>query len=255
MSELRRNAFKAALAEGRRQIGLWTMLPDPYVTEVLADTGFDWLLIDTEHSPNDLRTVMGQLQAAKAAKASVVVRVRAMETALIKQYLDVGAQTILVPMVNSAAEARAAVAAVRYPPAGIRGLAGATRASDFGRVPGFAKRANAEVGLVVQVETVAAVAAIEEIAAVEGVDGIFVGPGDLAASLGYPGEPAHPEVMKVVEAAIGRIGAAGKPAGFLTANEEIARQVLGWGAVFVAVGIDLTMLMQGATALAGRFKG
>jgi 4-hydroxy-2-oxoheptanedioate aldolase len=255
VSALPPNRFKAALAAGRQQIGLWSVMPDPYVTEILAAAGFDWIVLDTEHSPNDLRTVMAQLQAAKGSDTSFVVRVRWNDAALIKQYLDVGAQTILVPMVNTADEARAAVAAVRYPPEGIRGVAAATRATGFGRIAGYARHANAEVGLLVQVETRAALDNIEAIAAVEGVDGIFVGPGDLAASFGYAGEPLHPQMLPVLEDAVRRIRAAGKPPGILTTSEEFARTAIGWGTLFTAVGSDLPLLLNGATGLATRFRG
>jgi 4-hydroxy-2-oxoheptanedioate aldolase len=255
MTELPKNRFKAALAAGQQQIGLWSMLPDAYVTEIIAGCGFDWVLLDTEHSPNDLRTVTHQLQAAKGSASSIVVRVRWNDAPLIKQYLDAGAQTILVPMVNTAEEAAAAVRAVRYPPDGIRGVAAMTRASDFARIPSYAKRANAEIGLLVQVETREALDQIEAIAAVEGVDGIFIGPGDLAASLGFAGEPMHPEVTPVIEDAVKRIRTAGKPAGILTMNEDFARQAIDWGTLFTAVGADMTLLVTGANGLARRFLG
>ncbi|HMA16759.1 MAG TPA: aldolase/citrate lyase family protein, partial [Kiloniellaceae bacterium] len=179
--ELPANTFKRAILAGRQQVGLWCMIPGSFVTEALAGAGFDWLLLDTEHSPADVLTVLPQLQAAAAYDVATVVRPAANDPVLIKRLLDCGAQSLLIPYVQSAEEARAAVAAVRDPPAGIRGVAGLTRASRFGRVAGYAKRAEQELCVLVQVETKRSLDAIEEIAAVEGVDGIFIGPGDLSA--------------------------------------------------------------------------
>ena len=219
------NHFKQALLEGRQQIGLWCSLPGPYVAEAMAGSGFDWMLFDTEHSPGDPVTVLAQLQAVAPYPVSPVVRPASNDAVLIKRFLDIGAQTLLIPYVQNVAEAKAAVAAMRYPPAGIRGVAASTRATRFGRVADYGKRAHEQLCLLVQVETRAALDQLEGIANVDGVDGVFIGPGDLAASLGHVGAPGHPEVQSAIEDAIGRIRACGKPAGILTAGPRL-RQTL-----------------------------
>jgi 4-hydroxy-2-oxoheptanedioate aldolase len=252
--KLPENQFKRAILEGRQQIGLWCSLPGPYVAEAVAGSGFDWLLFDTEHSPGDPLTVLAQLQAVAPYEVSAVVRPASNDTVLIKRFLDLGAQTLLIPYVQSAEEARAAVAAVRYPPEGVRGVSAVTRATRFGRVEGYAKRAAEELCLLVQVETQEALNAIEEIAAVDGVDGIFVGPGDLAASLGYAGQLMHPTVVAAVEDAIRRIKATGKPAGILTPDNAFAARCIELGTLFTAVGVDAAMLARGTEKLAAQFK-
>jgi 4-hydroxy-2-oxoheptanedioate aldolase len=252
--ELPRNGFKRALAEGRPQIGLWCTLPGGYVAEVLAGAGFDWLLFDTEHSPSDPIAVLEQLRAAAAYPVSCVVRAAWNDAVLIKRFLDVGAQTLLLPYVQDAGEARAAVAAMRYPPRGVRGVSSISRATRFGRVADYARRAEEELCLLVQVETVEALGQIEAIAGVDGVDGIFVGPADLAASMGHPGAAGHPEVVAAIEDALRRIRRAGKPAGILTPDREFARRSLELGAGFVAVGVDTGLLVAAAEGLAGTFR-
>ena len=252
--DLPRNEFKRALIEGRQQIGLWCTLPDPSLAELLAGCGYDWLLLDTEHSPADPITVLAQLQAVAPYPGTAVVRPASNDTVLIKRFLDVGAQTLLIPYVESAEEARRAVSAMRYPPAGVRGVAGITRATRFGRVSDYTRRASEELCLLVQVETAAALSALEEIAAVDGVDGVFIGPADLAASLGHPGNPGHPDVKAAIEDAIARIQAAGKPAGILTTDEAFARRCMELGTRFTAVGVDLAVLIQASEALLGRFR-
>ncbi|MFH6787075.1 MULTISPECIES: 4-hydroxy-2-oxoheptanedioate aldolase [Methylobacterium] len=248
------NRFKRALREERQQIGLWCSLPGSYAAEAVAGSGYDWLLFDTEHSPGDPLTVLAQLQAVAPYPVSAVVRPAANDTVLIKRFLDLGAQTLLIPYVQDADEARAAVAATRYPPEGLRGVSGLTRATRFGRVPGYAKRAAEEICLLVQVETQAALDRLEEICAVEGVDGVFVGPADLAASLGHVGEPGHPEVVAAVEDAVRRIRAAGKPAGILTPDPTFAKTCIDLGTTFTAVAIDVGVLARGTEALASQFK-
>lgn len=248
------NPFKGALRAGRAQIGLWSSLSSNYVVEVTAGAGFDWLLIDTEHSPNDLESTLAQLQAAAAYPTHAIVRVPWNDMVVIKRYLDVGAQSLLVPFVQNAEEARAAVAATRYPPAGGRGVAGTTRATRFGRVKDYARRAHEELCVLVQVETQTALDQIEAICAVDGVDGVFIGPADLHASLGYLGETANPAVLPRIEDAIRRIAAGGKAAGILTADEKLARRYLELGALFVAVGADVGILARGADALAAKFR-
>lgn len=247
------NAFKRALAAGRTQIGLWSSLASNYTVEVIAGAGFDWILLDMEHSPNDLESLLAQLQAAAPYPTEAVVRVPWNDMVTIKRVLDVGAQSLLVPYVCSAEEARAAVAATRYPPAGVRGVAGTTRATRFGRIKDYARRAHEEICVLVQVETKAALDQLEAICAVEGVDGVFIGPADLHASLGYPGETANPAVLPVIEQAMRRIRACGKAPGYLSPVEADARRMLAAGAQFVAVGSDVALLARGAEALRARF--
>lgn len=253
--DLPRNDFKRAIAAGRQQIGLWCTLPSAFTAEALAGCGFDWLLLDTEHSPGDPLTVLAQLQAVAAYPTHPVVRPAANDPVLIKRILDAGAQTLLIPQVQNVDEARAAVAAMRYPPRGIRGVAGFTRATRFGAVPGYATRAEEELCLLIQVETKSALADIEAIAALDGVDGIFIGPADLAASLGHPGEPDHPEVTAAIEQAIDRIRTAGKPPGILSLDRDFVRRCMDLGTVFTAVDVDAAILLRQARAIAREFKG
>ena len=253
--ELIRNAFKAALAEGRLQIGLWSSLCSNIAADAVCDSGFDWLLLDTEHSPNELPGLLSQLQAIRGGTASAVVRPAWNDPVLFKRILDIGAQSLLVPYVQNAAEAASAVAATRYPPAGIRGVTASGRASRYGRVKDYLKNAGSEICLIVQVETGDALDRLEAIGRVEGVDGVFIGPGDLAASLGHIGDPGHEEVQSAIKDAAKRLKAIGKPAGILTVNEDEARRYIDWGFAFVAVGIDLGLLTRSADALASRFKG
>jgi 4-hydroxy-2-oxoheptanedioate aldolase len=252
--ELVHNNFKKAIAEGRVQIGLWSSLCSNIGAEVLADAGFDWILLDGEHSPNDVPSTMSQMQALVGGTASPIVRPAWNDAVMIKRILDIGAQSILVPYVQNAEEAKRAVAAVRYPPAGIRGVASSTRANHYGRVNNYLKLADSEICLLVQVETRPALGELEAIARVEGVDGVFIGPSDLAASLGHIGNPAHPEVQAALEDAVKRLKAVGKAAGILTLSEEEARRYIGWGYTFVAVGSDIGLLGRGADALAKKFK-
>jgi 2-keto-3-deoxy-L-rhamnonate aldolase RhmA len=253
--ELPRNAFKHAIAQGRLQVGLWSSLCSNIAADIVSDSGFDWILLDTEHSPNEVPDVLGQLQAAERGSASLIVRPAWNDAVLIKRVLDIGAQSVLVPYVQNVEEARRAVAAVRYPTAGIRGVAAAARASRYGRIPGYLKKADAEICLLVQVETRTALDQLEAIAGVEGVDGVFIGPSDLSASFGHIGNPQHPEMQKLLQDSVERLRKVGKAAGILTTNEEEARRYIGWGYVFVAVGSDVGLLARGADALAKRFKG
>jgi 4-hydroxy-2-oxoheptanedioate aldolase len=248
------NHFKRALREGRQQIGLWCSLPGSYAAEAVAGSGYDWLLFDTEHSPGDPLTVLAQLQAVAPYDVSAVVRPASNDTVLIKRFLDLGAQTLLIPYVQNAQEARAAVAAMRYPPEGVRGVSGLTRATRFGRIPGYGKRAAEELCLLVQVETREALDQLEAIAAVEGVDGVFIGPADLAASLGHVGDPGHPDVVAAVEDAVRRLRGAGKPAGILTPDAGFAKRCIEIGTIFTAVAIDAGILARGTEAVARQFK-
>ena len=253
--ELPRNPFKQALAAGKPQIGLWSSLSSNYSVEVIAGAGFDWLLLDMEHSPNDLESLLAQLQAAAPYGTHPVVRVPWNDMVTIKRVLDVGAQSLLVPYVSSAEEARAAVSYTRYPPKGARGVAGTTRATRFGRIKDYARRAHEEICLLVQVETQGALDNIEAICAIDGIDGVFVGPADLHASLGHTGEIANPKVKPVIDDAIRRIRKSAKAPGILTPSEADARHWLDCGALFVAVGADVGILARGAEALAQKFKG
>jgi 4-hydroxy-2-oxoheptanedioate aldolase len=248
------NRFKQGLREGRPLIGLWSSLSSPAATEILADSGFDWILIDTEHAPNETPMVADQLRAASLGAASPVVRPAWNDLVILKRLLDVGVQTLLVPFVQSAAEAERAVAATRYPPRGVRGVASVHRANRYGRVPGYFERANDEICVLVQLETRAAVDALEAIAAVDGVDGIFIGPSDLAASLGYLGNNAHPDVRETIEDACRRAKALGTPIGILAPIEADAHAYLDMGFAFVAVGSDIVVLRQGCDALVKGFK-
>lgn len=254
--EMPKNRFKRALAAGKAQIGLWGSIPSAYTAEVVAGAGFDWFLIDTEHTPADIETVLQQVQAVAAYPATEpVVRVPWNDMVTIKRYLDIGVQSILVPQVTTIEEAKNAVANVRYPKAGVRGVAGSTRATRFGRVRDYFRQADREICLLLQLESEAALKNLETIAALDGVDGIFIGPADLHASLGHLGEVAHEAVLPVIDEAITRIVKAGKAPGILTANEELARGWLKLGATFVAVGADVGILARGADALVGKFKG
>lgn len=244
--DLPKNHFKAALKEGRRQIGLWISIPDSGVVEMLAGCGYDWLLLDTEHSAMGPVETLPLMQAAAAYDVSTIVRPGWNNPVEIKKLLDCGAQSLLIPYVQNADEARDAVAAVRYPPAGIRGVAGMTRASGYGAVKDYAKHAHEEICLLVQVETMEALSNIEAIAAIDGVDGIFIGPADLAASMGYAGEPSHPEVKAAVIDAVQRIGKAGLPAGILSLDQSFLRDVADAGTVFIAVDTDASVLRRGA---------
>jgi 4-hydroxy-2-oxoheptanedioate aldolase len=248
------NKFKRALAQGKTQIGLWCTLASPIAAEIVSDSGFDWLLLDMEHSPNEVTDILRLLQAAQGGSASPVVRVAWNDTVLIKRVLDIGAQTILVPYVQNAAEAARAVAATRYPPEGIRGVTGSGRASRYGRVKNYLQTANQEVGVFVQIETREALSEIEAVAAVPGVDGVFIGPSDLSASFGLIGQPANPAVQEAIEKAGRRIRAAGKAAGILAGNVEDSKRYMSWGYNFVAASVDTVMLARAADELAKQFK-
>lgn len=248
------NPFKEAVAAGRPQIGLWQALASPYTAEICAGAGFDWLLIDAEHGPNDLPLVLQQLQAVAASPVEPVVRLPVGDPVLIKQYLDLGARSLLIPMVESGDQAARMVAATRYPPEGIRGVGSAIgRASRWNRTPGYLHQAQQEICLIVQIESVAGLDQLEAIAATPGIDGVFVGPSDLAAALGHLGDPGHAEVQQAIEDAIARLKMQGMPCGMLIADESLARRYLELGACFVAVGTDVTILARGAEALARRF--
>jgi len=256
------NQFKAEISGKSAQIGLWLSLGSAYTTEICAGAGFDWVLIDGEHTPNDLQSILAQLQVlAGYPDTHPVARLPMghgrIGEMLIKQYLDIGVQTLLIPMVDTAEQAAAIVRAARYPQddggGGIRGIAGA-RASRWGRIGDYAKRANQEVCLLLQAESVAALQNLDAIAATEGVDGIFIGPADLSASLGHVGNPEHPVVQAAIADAFQRVHRVGKAVGILTPQEAMARRYLEMGASFVAVGLDTSLLVQGTSILIKKFK-
>ncbi len=248
------NRFKKRLQAGETLVGLWSSLCSPLAAEALADSGFDWMLVDTEHSPIDVAGVMPILQAASHGTADLAVRPAWNDKVLIKRFLDIGAQTLLIPFVETPIEAKAAVEATRYPGEGIRGVAGSTRASRFGRAKDYLRQANDEICLLVQIETGQALSWLTDIAAVEGVDGIFIGPSDLAASLGHLGNPGHPDVQKALKSAVETLNAIGKPAGILATTIEDAKRYRDWGYNFVAAGVDMGLLLKAADTLAVDMK-
>ena len=248
------NPFKRALRAKRPQIGLWSSLAGHVPVEVVAGAGFDWLLLDMEHAPNELPMIHSQLQACQGGTAHAIVRPPWNDMVVIKRLLDIGVQSLLIPYVQTAEEARNAVAFTRYPPHGVRGFATGPRANNYGRIADYVQTYADELCVLVQVETRLGLDNLEAIAGVEGVDGVFIGPADLAAALGHPGELKHPEVQAAIEDAIGRLVAMGKPPGILIGDEQLARRYLGLGCLFVAVGSDLALLARGADALAARFK-
>lgn len=258
------NAFKQAMEQRRTQFGLWLALADAYSAEILAGTGYDWLLVDGEHAPNDLRSILHQLQAIASAASALpsgapapqaIVRLPVGDTALVKQYLDIGAQTLLIPMVDTPQQAEALVRAIRYAPQGVRGMGSAlARASRWQAYPHYVHEANDQVCLLVQAETTLALQHLDEIAATPGVDGVFIGPADLSASMGHPGDPGHPDVQAAIHDGIARILRAGKAPGILATTEAQARQWLAAGALFVAVGVDTMLLASAAGDLLERFR-
>lgn len=253
------NNFKLALANKQTQIGFWQGMVGALSAEVCAGAGFDWLLVDGEHSPNDLQTLMHQLHVLTGyPKTTPILRVPHgygdAGAANIKQYLDLGTQTLLVPMIDTPEQAAHVVSATRYPPEGIRGVAGG-RASRWGRITDYAKVANEQICVLVQCESATSLANLEAICAVDGVDGVFIGPSDLAASLGYIGQLQHPEVLRIIDDAISRINKSGKAAGILTADEKLAQHYIDIGTLFVAVGLDSNILLRGTKALVDKFMG
>lgn len=250
------NAFKQALQKAQPQIGLWVGLADAYIAELLASTGFDWLLIDAEHAPNDPRSVLRQLQAIAPYPVHPIVRPVHGEVGLIKQYLDIGVQTLLIPMVETAEHAALMVAATRYPTRGIRGVGSAlARSSRWNQIDQYLHRSDEEMCVLVQVESVAALENLEAIAAVPGVDGVFFGPADLSASMGLIGKPMDPAVQSAIARGIATVRKAGKAAGCIASDNQVARDYLAQGAMFVGVGVDTSLLVKAASDLAAVFKG
>lgn len=251
------SAFRAWIdaAPGAR-LGLWQALASPYTAEICATLGFDWLLFDGEHAPNTAQTLLGQLQAAASYPVHVIARPPVSDAVNIKQYLDIGFGTLLIPMVESAEQARTIVGASRFPPRGIRGVASSTsRASRFGAQADYLATAHERVGIIVQIESGTALAAVDEIAAVEGVDGLFIGPADLAASLGHLGNPRALDVQAAIDRAFTAIRAAGKPAGIFALDPEDAQARAAQGFAFVSVGTDIGLLAGGGRALLRTCRG
>lgn len=245
-----KNTFKTALRENRFQLGLWVALASPYAAEVVSGSGYDWLLIDGEHGPNDIPLLSAQFLAVARSGAHPIVRLPVGETWLIKQILDIGAQTLLIPMVESLEQAQALVRAVRYPPHGVRGVGAALgRASQFSRIGDYLETANDEICLIVQIESRAGLDALDAIAALDGIDGLFIGPSDLAADMGYLGQPGHPEVTAAITDAFARIKKAGKARGIMTLDLAQARRYREMGADFMAIGTDVTVLVSATSKL------
>lgn len=248
------NYFKQKL-KTEQQIGMWVGLADSYCAEIAANAGYDWLLIDGEHAPNDVRSILAQLQSVAAYPSQAVVRPVTGDVALIKQLLDIGAQTLLIPMVETAEQAELMVKATRYPPEGIRGVGAAlARASRWNNISDYLQTADAQICVLVQIESKRGLQNLDEILQVEGVDGVFIGPADLSAALGHLGNPNHPDVQKAIVDSIQKIRAAGKAAGILSADETLAKQYLALGTEFVAVGVDTSLLMKSMKQLLAKYK-
>ncbi len=252
--DLRTNSFKRAIQAGRKQIGFWNSMASPTATEILAGSGFDWLLLDAEHAPNDVPGILAQLQAMMENTTHPVVRIPDNDPIVIKRHLDIGVQSFLIPMMETAEAAEAAVAATRFPPDGIRGFAGASRGGGVGRVGGEHRRAHAARYVQGARETRPGLDNLEAIAAVPGIDGLFIGPGDLSSDLGHLGDQGNPEIVELIEKTIGRIVAAGSRAGILSADETLARRYMAAGCVYTAVGIDTGLLARTTEAIARKFR-
>ena len=248
------NYFKQKL-KTQQQLGLWLGLADGYAAEIAANAGFDWLLIDGEHAPNDLRSTLYQLQSIAAYASQAVVRPVTGNVALIKQLLDIGAQTLLIPMVESAEQAKLIVSATRYPPNGIRGVGSAlARASRWNSLKNYVHDADEQICILLQIESQKGLENLDEILQVNGIDGVFIGPADLSADLGYLGNPGHPYMQEIIISSIKKIRQAGKAAGILSADEKLAKQYLALGTEFVAIGVDTSLLMNSMNQLLAKFK-
>jgi 4-hydroxy-2-oxoheptanedioate aldolase len=249
-------SFKKQLAQGRPLVGLWQALANAYSAEICARQGFDWLLLDGEHSPNSIESLLGQAQAIAAFPVECIVRVAFGEPVVIKQYLDLGLHTLLVPMVETAEQAAELVRACRYPPHGIRGVSSATsRGANFGQDAGYLHNASEKITLIVQIESRKGLENVAEIAAVDGVDALFIGPSDLAASLGHLGNPLHPEVTTAIDTAYAAIAAAGKPAGIFALSPDHARASFAQGFAFASVGTDIGLMIRGAQDVLKAVRG
>lgn len=249
------NIFKQKISKGDLQIGLWLSSATSYMAEIAATSGYDWLLIDGEHAPNTVQNLVTQLQAIAPYQSHPIIRPLEGTQANIKQVLDIGAQTLLIPMVETAEQAKEVVSATRYPPEGLRGVgASVARASRWGRVKNYMQNVNDNLCLLVQVESKKALDNLDDIIMTDGIDGIFIGPADLSASLGYPDNAGHPEVQQKIELAIKRIRQLGKAAGFLATDVEMAKKCISWGANFVAIGVDTMLYTQALDERLNQFK-
>jgi 4-hydroxy-2-oxoheptanedioate aldolase len=248
------NNFKRAIYAGEQQIGLWSSLASHITVEILAGAGYDWLLIDTEHSPNEVPMVLSQLHACMEHRTHPIVRPPSNDQVTIKRYLDAGVQTFLIPMVDTPEEAAAAVSYTRFPPDGVRGFAAAARSSRFGRIKNYHQNAHKEICVLVQIESERGMKNLEAICAVPGVDGVFVGPGDLSAAMGYLGDQGNEKVVTLIEDLIGRISRAGNRAGILTGDTTLAKRYIDAGCIFTAVGADTGILVRGAENLVAMFR-
>ena len=253
--KLATNAFAQALKAGKKQVGLWISLSSNFVAEVTAPAGYDWALIDMEHSPNDYFSVLGQLQVFAASNTTAIVRADWNDTVIVKRLLDLGAQGILFPMIQSVEEAQSAVAATRYPPHGVRGVSGATRATKFGRVTDYVDRIEDETAVLLQLETRHAVEQAEAIADVDGISGIFFGPADIAADIGKVGKPMDPEVLALIKPAAQKLIAKWVPVGTLVLDPAFATELLNEGFSFVACGTDASLLAKASDQLLATVKG
>jgi len=255
MNTILSNPFRQGLLNGEVQIGLWLSSTSSYLAEIAATSGYDWLLIDGEHAPNTVQDLYRQLQAIAAYGSQPVIRPVEGQKSIIKQMLDIGARTLLIPMVDTPEQAREIVSATRYPPAGTRGVgASVARAARWGRVENYMAKANDELCVLIQAESKLALDNLDALLEIDGIDGVFIGPADLSASLGYPDNADHPEVQRIIEQSIRRIRAAGKAAGFLAVSPEMARKCIAWGANFVAVGVDTMLYTQALDARLAMFK-
>ncbi len=252
--KLTRNEFKAKLANGQQQVGLWMSMASNVSTEVIAPSGFDWALIDMEHSPNDLASVLAQLQVLAAYPTSALVRPAWNDPVMVKGLLDLGARGLIFPMIQTPEEAALAVAATRYLPEGIRGVAGSTRATRFGRVENYAKQCEQDICVIVQLETAAAVAQAEEIAAVDGVDAVFFGPADIAADIGKVGQPLSTEVWDIISPAVTKLVKQEVPVGTFVLDADFSIQLFQQGFSFVACGMDTSLLAKASDSLLSKVR-
>lgn len=248
------NRFREGLIARRTQIGFWCSLASPTLTDLLGTAEFDWLMLDGEHAPNDVVSFIPQLMALKDSFSAPVVRPPSNDPVMIKRLLDAGFYNFLIPFVETADEARKAVEATRYPPAGIRGVSATQRNNRYGTVPDYFARVNDHIAVMVQIESRAGMEAVDAIAAVDGVDGVFVGPQDLAAALGHLANPLHPEVQQAIRHIFERAAAHGKASGILTTSDADTQRYIDWGASFVAVGTDIGVFRAGTKALRDKYK-